>query len=315
MALNRPAASIGWDPFMHNPVRPILLPSPDSVIRAATSDGSIIKLPSSAPEMQSERPMTAPLSLSQMLPPKRELPFPKKKEKAKAPPEETEQQPLLSSSDPLQRTIAPPKPVKKRKSRAKPKNPNSLAASSAPNEKAKASVPDYRSSQPETSSAPTRVESTYELSSTVYETTTSNEQIGARNPTSDTLLPSSPPFSAKNYSSMAPKKAQKQASKTTTFKTTTSKKKLKEQGPRIFEDAAPDEVMDRLDHWVRRYQDLPVPQRPQTASENLAAYAAQPEETRMAVIDDMIVECLGDENFIKLVEDVEKSWKRIGLGF
>lgn len=295
---------------MYNPARPTLLPSPDFVVRAATSDGSIMRPPSSAPEMQADRPMTAPLSLSQMLPPKRELPFPKKKDKAKAIPKEPEEQPLLSSSDPLQRTITPPAPAKQRKSRAKPKNPNLPVASSAPNGKAKASEPEYRSSQPETSSAPTLVESIYEPSSAAHETSTSDKQSEAHIPTSDTLVPSSPPPSAKNGSSTAPKKAPKQASKTAA-----SKKKAQEQGPKIFEDAAPNEIMDRLDHWVRRYQDLPIPQRPETASENLAAYAAQPEETRMAVIDDMIVECLGDENFVKLVEDVEKSWKRIGLGF
>lgn len=74
--------------------------------------------------------------------------------------------------------------------------------------------------------------------------------------------------------------------------------------------------MTRLDAWVREYQDLPAPKpRDLVAANinNLAAYAVQPREERMAIIDDMICECLGDENFIKLLEDVDQSWRRIGL--
>ena len=70
--------------------------------------------------------------------------------------------------------------------------------------------------------------------------------------------------------------------------------------------------MSRLDAWVREYQHLPAP-KPRDMN-NLAAYAAQPREERMAIIDDLICECLGDESFVKLLEDVEQSWRRIGLG-
>ena len=77
--------------------------------------------------------------------------------------------------------------------------------------------------------------------------------------------------------------------------------------------------MARLDFLVRAYNDLPAPP-PQptkrsTVSEDLAVYAAQSEDERMTYIDDLICECLEDENFGKLCEDVERSWKRIGLGF
>lgn len=75
--------------------------------------------------------------------------------------------------------------------------------------------------------------------------------------------------------------------------------------------------MSRIDTWVREYhQTLPAPKPPAgTASDTLALYAAQPKEDRMAAIDEMICECLADPSFGKLVEDVEDSWKRIGLGF
>lgn len=83
----------------------------------------------------------------------------------------------------------------------------------------------------------------------------------------------------------------------------------------LLGDISPEEFMSRLDGWVRKYQHLPAPTpQPQPVSD-LADYAAQPEEQRLAIIDDMICECLEDENFTKLVADVEQSWKRVGLGF
>ena len=295
--VNRSTVSFNHDPFIHIHPKPSLLPSPDFHTQAAISGGFIMRPPSSAPEVQSERPMTAPLSLSQMLPPKRELPFPPKKEKPKAPPKQPEPQ-MLSSSLDLQQPESPPKPAKKRKSRAKPKVPTLSMSSSVPKGKAKASEPEVRSSQPESSSAPPLAESSHRQS-------ISEKEI----PMPDTLAPSSPPREAQEppfVTAEVPKKTSKRAAQ---------KKKAPEQPPKVFEDAPPDDIMDRLDHWVRKYQDLPVPKKPETAAENLAAYAAQDEDTRLKVIDDMIVECLGDENFVKLVEDVDRSWKRIGLGF
>ena len=90
--------------------------------------------------------------------------------------------------------------------------------------------------------------------------------------------------------------------------------KTPNQAPNVSEDVDPAEFMARLDGWVREYQHLPAPRPLEASSESLAAYAAQSKEERMAIIDDLICECLGDENFTKLVEDVSDSWRRIGLG-
>ncbi|KAI9818791.1 MAG: hypothetical protein M1827_007611 [Pycnora praestabilis] len=49
-------------------------------------------------------------------------------------------------------------------------------------------------------------------------------------------------------------------------------------------------------------------------TENLAAYAAQSDQDRLVAIDDMICQNLMDDNFLQLCEDVENSWRRIGLG-
>ena len=80
-------------------------------------------------------------------------------------------------------------------------------------------------------------------------------------------------------------------------------------------EVSPEEFMSQLHNFVRDFQHLPAPTPRPTDSEQLAAYAAQPDEVRQAVIKDMIFEYLGDENFIKLAEDVEKEWRRVGLGF
>ncbi|KAI4202429.1 MAG: hypothetical protein LQ346_001987 [Caloplaca aetnensis] len=93
---------------------------------------------------------------------------------------------------------------------------------------------------------------------------------------------------------------------------------IHEQFTEDFENVPPEEYMDRLEHWVRKYQDLPTPKptiKPSTDKEQLAAYVAQPEKERLAALDSMICGYLDDENFVQLVEDMDKSWRRIGLGF
>ena len=78
----------------------------------------------------------------------------------------------------------------------------------------------------------------------------------------------------------------------------------------------PEEFMASLDTWIRKHHNLPAPPvPPRTAPEHLANYAVQSDAERSQMIDNMICECLQDENFSKLAEDVECSWKRIGLGF
>ena len=80
------------------------------------------------------------------------------------------------------------------------------------------------------------------------------------------------------------------------------------------EEISAEEFMSRLDKFIRDYQHLPAPEPRPTAADDLAAYAAQPDEVRQAIIKDMILDFLGDENFIKLAEDMSKEWRRIGLG-
>ncbi|KAL8800559.1 MAG: hypothetical protein Q9182_005114 [Xanthomendoza sp. 2 TL-2023] len=88
------------------------------------------------------------------------------------------------------------------------------------------------------------------------------------------------------------------------------------------ENITEEEYFARLDHWVRKYHNAtpgPIPNSTTipatTDAAQLAAYAAQPEKLRLEVIDTMICECLADPNFEKLMEDVEKTWRRVELEF
>lgn len=58
----------------------------------------------------------------------------------------------------------------------------------------------------------------------------------------------------------------------------------------------------------------PPTQPPPGPSNSLAAYAAQSDSDRYAAIDTFLVQNLVDDDFLKLCEDVERSWRRIGLG-
>ncbi|KAL6714390.1 hypothetical protein ACLMJK_007813 [Lecanora helva] len=75
------------------------------------------------------------------------------------------------------------------------------------------------------------------------------------------------------------------------------------------------EYLDSIYGWIRKYHDLPAPEPLLTFKDQLAEYASQPDEERAKIIDKMICDCLRDENFGKLSDDVEGHWKRIYLGF
>ncbi|KAI4124225.1 MAG: hypothetical protein LQ347_005816 [Umbilicaria vellea] len=86
--------------------------------------------------------------------------------------------------------------------------------------------------------------------------------------------------------------------------------------PRAIADNVSDEYFTRIDAFVQKYRNRPVAEAyVENAGADLAAFAALPEAERLAAIDAEIVDCIGDDSFLQLCEDVEKSWKRIALGF
>ena len=74
-------------------------------------------------------------------------------------------------------------------------------------------------------------------------------------------------------------------------------------------------LLESIDDLMRKYHDLPAPKSSsRTSKDYLADYAAQDQEDRVKALDNLICQCIRDESFVKLMEDVEGAWKRIGLG-
>ena len=67
--------------------------------------------------------------------------------------------------------------------------------------------------------------------------------------------------------------------------------------------------LDRIESVTSPGATRPLPE----ATNSLAGYAAQSDEDRLAALDTFICQKLMDDDFLKLCEDVERSWRRIGL--
>lgn len=263
------------------------------------------------PAKVADRPSTAPLTLTELMPPRRELPFPEepdnrnKKQRRIGTEGETVDEANMS-----QRAAAA-----KNKGRAKPKpkakeaRPSSSKAKPRPASAQNASKAQSASSK---QVAVARPQETRTLRSSVGQAASSPapDQPG----TKQIMADASPAKMNTRQKSSAAALAEKPSDEPPPTNTSFLSKD--------FESIPPEDYMSRLDHWVRKYQDFPVPipkaaaaLPSSTEKEQLAAFAAQPEEDRLKVLDGMICEYLEDENFVKLVEDVQMTWRRIGLGF
>lgn len=296
-----------------------MISSPEFTTRATISHENKTRPTSSAPEPYRDRSSTARLSLSQMLPPKRVLPFATKPTKPPTPAPNPE---AATCSIPHDLTAANTSPAKKMKITTKP-----VASTEALATDTRERIADNELQQPETAIGPK--EGPTDISS-IAQTLSEASEPGSNTvpPKAKTTSRAGAKATPKPRKSAVPKTRTKSAAKGSPTRSSSPKQSLstsardersqKVPSRNLFGDQiAPAEFMTRLDAWVREYQDLPAPKpRDLIAGDinNLSAYALQPREERMAIIDDMICECLGDENFVKLLEDVDHSWRRIGLG-
>jgi len=350
-----------------------LLPSPDFDSRPTTTHGYEHRPSSSAADTPSERPYTAPMTFSQMLPPRRELPFapllpkpqnngavpaaqnasqptslqsqasskikPKSKSRAKmaqitAPESQTDSGHPALQSESQSSTTEP----KKRKSRAQPvkKKASPLLATTGTEKSTQTLAPSpviahHRladTTNPERQSKNTQSSQKQQIEG---QRVCPSQQSQQDLPPTVAAVAIKPPASMRNdveqpahaplVLHLGPKAMAAISAKETNARQDPLKPGLAEANDATLRclsstgEISPEEYMSRLDDWVRRYQDLPAPKPGPSPVSDLTAYAAQSEADRLAVVDDMICEYLEDENFIKLVEDVERSWKRIGLGF
>lgn len=287
--------------------------------------GGYVTRPVSAPETLSDSQLVDSLPISQLLPPQRVLPFPEKppSRDIDAGPASSEEQSTMKKAgnqvtEPKKgRASAKPKPSlivslpnssaptgRRRKATVAKPPSDKVQHSSAPSRKRTVAQKDVDRAPP--SSAPPKISSTLEA----LERTVSKIAEGLTPPSSRGGNERCP-LSAVSDSEVNERQSQpfdRESSRTA---------QLPQPGqlPKLLPNIQPAEFLDNLDGWIRKYHDLPVPQAPMTAKEQLAEYAARPDAERAKMIDDMILACIEDENFGKLCDDVERNWKRICLGF
>ena len=324
-------------------IQPRLLPSP--VFNGTYEPfGSFHVRPMSALEqVQAQRDYTDTLPLSQMLPPERTLPFPKKihpfgSEEAASQEEKSQEKSATAKNGAKRKTGARRKtePKGKAKPRAQSTIPRKSRATvktaTTPSDRLAPGFPSSRScAEGETlsSSAPPKARATAKAPSPGVSRVPSPE-VQAIPPSSEP--PAAPSIIARKHSMSdpsvnQPNKRQVQTSIETVTETITEEAlttTVPKQAPQVQPPQATDvlvnianrDLLDSIDNLVRKYHDLPAPEPPpRSAEEHLAEYAAQSDDDRAKAIDNMICKYINDENFWKLMDDVEGSWKRIGLGF
>ena len=336
-----------------------LTTGPEILDRPTTSNGPYNYQPfSSASGTCSERPATAPMSFSQMLPPRRELPFAKvvpeppvmppnpqlknpsddgahadqKPKKAPAK-RKARTKTVQAASSESQRERSPPAPIQGSQSSTKGpkkrnrKQPTKSRATATKISQEPALIPDSQEtpSQPGPSS-PARHDENLKLDQAkqpdAVEEGTSGREVTSKMPSSsandaaNAVNPDSAPLvlhvGEKGLAALSASQTDVRHDRASQNPTPTANNasQMPQEAP-----ISPEEYMNRLDEWVRKYHDLPAPTPRPAPLSDLAAYAAQSDEDRLAALDSMICNCIEDENFVKLVEDVDRSWKRIGLGY
>ena len=282
--------------------------------------GSFNSRPMSAPEqtqIQQEYTITPPLS--QMLPPERTFAFPEKMinpfplsvDEAESQDDPARGRAAVTKIKAKRQTKPRAQPAKPRKSRG---NIQQITTSSEPLAPSSPS-PAFRVPEKDpVPGGPSRI---------------ATPEIRATPPTSESLAVPSPNYCKRPLSDQSlnqPNKRQAQTrAKTVTEDVTESlqRKAVTVEAPQArspemtdpFVNIANYAVLESIDDLMRKYDDHPAPRySSRTSKDYLADYAAQAEEDRVKAIDNLICQCIQDESFVKLMEDLEGAWKRIGLG-
>lgn len=282
--------------------------------------GSCQVRPLSAPEQtQTQQDLTSTLSHSRMLPPERTLLFLEKKiqqcKTKEVALQETpaQEKPAVTNTEAKSKTITRTRPAKPRKSRAKAET--TITSSSdplAPSSPSPASRVEAKA--PKTSGPPRVASPELQVTTSLLEPPHEN---GSGSPRKHPLT---------DQASNQPKKRQTQASAQTMTENTTGDLRSnavaeEPQQAQPSESTTPlidignHDLLNRIDHLMRVYHHPPASKPPlETSKDCLAEWAAQAEADRVKAMNDLIFECIKDENFAKLMDDFEGAWKRIGLG-
>ena len=281
--------------------------------------GSFNNRPMSAPEQtQTQQEYTNTPPLSQMLPPERILAFPEKTinpfpfsmNEAESQDAPAQGKAAVTKTKTKKQTNPRAQPAKPRKSRAKVQRTTTSCEPLAPSSPS----PTFRVQEKDpVPGRPSRV-----ASPVLQATLAISEPLAVPNPNSRKR-------SVSGQSLNQPNKRQAQTRTETVTEDVTEgplRKAITEQAPQAQPEVANPLInianralLESIDDLMRKYHEVPAP-RPsyRTSKDYLADYAAQAEEDRVKALDNLICKCVQDESFVKLMEDVEGAWKRIGLG-
>ena len=262
---------------------------------------------------ETDRPWTAPVSLdsmSQMLPPKRELPFARPQERKSA------GKLAINQEDGSKNTRVQGDEFGSAIS--KEKAPIAILPSNIAREKLK----DVRAKTTRGGSKPAGTTKTREAAT---EDTSLSEGPVQRNATSSHTIETTVP--ASQQAEQSKKVIKPSATKKQYTSTATQTLPMIDEPPTrsTNSDASniPEEWIEAMINLIVRAKDSPLNQSgPPVAPANTAAkevsdlleYAKRPTAERTAALEVLIGEFLQDDNFVTLCEDVERVWQRMALG-
>ena len=305
-----------------------ILPGFDFTQRATSSHTAPAPPTSSGPE-NVERPFTAPVATSQMLPPKRQLPFPTPKPKSTL--SSIVEQPSAKRAHTSNKAPARAKP------RPKPNTPRKLKAHAmdkftpSPTMTAGASSHEIAVHAPEALSSteswnpPTSIQATPRLtlpSSRAYgldKISLSQPSKALHQDSSSLMGPTFPytPVQEENgrdaaemmHSFTVATSETAPRTSSSPFKNLSSSAKMSS----AIDKLSLEDVISRIDTWVRQYGNSSGPSPSIAENSSLAEYASKSNDERDVLLDNFICNALEDEHFVKFAEDVCGRLRRTGL--
>ena len=308
-------------PLLH-PFNPVQEPTRHPRFIPLSEDTEVRRTLFSEPEEYGRRPATAPIpmgtsieTLTQILPPKRALPFLKPGPTKPAPEPEPELEAMPEQEpepepDPAAKPVKPATakktwkkaPSKTKKTPTVPvpspavevppvKSAKPAAQSVTIDSAAETIVPEPKPKPKSTKPRAKRVTAVRKLPAKYVSVGTQTSPPRSLPPTTQQLQPPIPEPAPAHTSAPAP-------------------------GPTVAT-----EWMEAVELFIREHKDRPAPSpyrsSPAPAAKpvsDLAEYAARPGEERRNAIDDMILELIMDDNFATLCQDIEGCWRRVELG-
>jgi hypothetical protein len=299
---------------------PLSPPRPVLDLRSGHKDQNLVENPTSIQLKLND-------TLNDWIPPRRELPFPKRRESDRGHSSSTLDLPSLPKPTPLlkpnsaakatistaQDTTAPiPKQAKIRVTRHK-----STATKSRQGQLPLEKLPDTGMIKEANEDRGVGAQE-YEKSPLAAKTSTAHPSSAASGLQSKATVTKKRPAPARPSSTSKKPKMVDQGTQTQTLSGRDHTAAMKIipnndlSSAMVVEDspAPPQIYLDALDTFITQHKSRPPPKEPWQRP----GYAGADEEQRQLILNDFICENLENSDFLQLCEDTEKAWRRIGFG-